>query len=70
MTAASEQYVRLAIGEILVFYLPISFFYYLAKLIIFTKSSRIPCIFMSTPLKRLASASALALALVLAKPRC
>ena len=32
-------------GEILVFYLPICFFYYLAKLIIFTRSSRIPCIF-------------------------
>ena len=26
------------------FYLPICFFYYLAKLIIFTRSSRIPCI--------------------------
>ena len=32
-------------GEILVFYLPICFFFYLAKLIIFTRSSRIPCIF-------------------------
>ena len=31
--------------EILVFYLPICFFYYLAKLIIFTWSSRTPCIF-------------------------
>ena len=30
-------------GEVLVFYLPIRFFYYLAKLIIFTRSSRIPC---------------------------
>ena len=27
------------------FYLPICFFYYLAKLIIFIRSSRIPCIF-------------------------
>ena len=27
------------------FYLPIRFFYYLANLIIFTRSSRIPCIF-------------------------
>ena len=27
------------------FYLPIRFFYYLAKLIIFTRLSRIPCIF-------------------------
>ena len=33
------------IGEVLVFYLPIRFFYYLANLIIFTRSSRIPCIF-------------------------
>ena len=32
-------------GEVLVFYLPIRFFYYLANLIIFTRSSRIPCIF-------------------------
>ena len=32
-------------GEVLVFYLPIRFFYYLADLIIFTRSSRIPCIF-------------------------
>ena len=32
-------------GEVLVFYLPICFFYYLAKLIIFISSSRIPCIF-------------------------
>ena len=31
-------------GEVLVFYLPIRFFYYLANLIIFTRSSRIPCI--------------------------
>ena len=30
---------RLSVGEALVFYLPICFFYYLAKL------SRIPCIF-------------------------
>ena len=27
------------------FYLPICFFHYLANLIIFTRSSRIPCIF-------------------------
>ena len=27
------------------FYLPICFFYYLAKLIIYIRSSRIPCIF-------------------------
>ena len=33
------------IGEVLVFYLPIRFFYYLANLIIFTRSSRISCIF-------------------------
>ena len=33
------------IGEILVFHLPICFFYYLAKLVIFIRSSRIPCIF-------------------------
>ena len=33
------------LGEVLVFYLPIRFFYYLANLIIFTRSSRIPCIF-------------------------
>ena len=32
-------------GKILVFYLHISLFYYLAKFIIFTRSSRIPCIF-------------------------
>ena len=32
-------------GEVLVFYLPIRFFYYLANLIIFTRSSRTPCIF-------------------------
>ena len=32
-------------GEVLVFYLPICFFYYLAKLIIFIRSSRIHCIF-------------------------
>ena len=32
-------------GEVLVFYMPIRFFYYLANLIIFTRSSRIPCIF-------------------------
>ena len=32
-------------GEVLVFYLPIRFFCHLAKLIIFTRSSRIPCIF-------------------------
>ena len=32
-------------GEVLVFYLPIRFFCNLAKLIIFTRSSRIPCIF-------------------------
>ena len=32
-------------GEVLVFYLPIHFFYYLANLIIFTRSSRIACIF-------------------------
>ena len=32
-------------GEVLVFYLPIRFFYYLANLIVFTRSSRIPCIF-------------------------
>ena len=31
--------------EVLVFYLPICFFYYFANLIIFTRSSRIPCIF-------------------------
>ena len=28
------------------FYLPICFFYYLAKLIIFIRSSKIPCIFL------------------------
>ena len=32
-------------GEVLVFYLPIRFFCNLAKLIIFTRSSRIRCIF-------------------------
>ena len=32
-------------GEVLVFYLPICVFYYLAKLVIFIRSSRIPCIF-------------------------
>ena len=31
-------------GEVLVFYLPIRFFYYLANLIIFTRSNRIHCI--------------------------
>ena len=31
-------------GKVLVFYLPIHFFYYLANLIIFTRLSRIPCI--------------------------
>ena len=36
---------ELVLGEVLVFYLPIRFFYYLANLIIFTRSSRIPCIF-------------------------
>ena len=30
-------------GEILVFYLPICVFYYLAKLLLFTRSNRIPC---------------------------
>ena len=35
----------LALGEVLVFYLSICFFYYLAKLVIFIRSSRIPCIF-------------------------
>ena len=37
--------IQFNIGEVLVFYLPIRFFYYLANLIIFTRSSRIPCIF-------------------------
>ena len=32
-------------GEVLVFYLNICFFYYFAKLIIFIRLSRIPCIF-------------------------
>ena len=35
----------LGTGEVLVFYLPIRFFCYLAKLVIFIRSSRIPCIF-------------------------
>ena len=41
---ADKVYSILA-GEVLVFYLPIRFFCNLAKLIIFTRSSRIPCIF-------------------------
>ena len=44
LIAMKPKTLRLA-GEVLVFYLPIRFFYYLANLIIFTRSSRIPCIF-------------------------
>ena len=44
-THGNEIIIMKPLGEVLVFYLPICFFYYFAKLIIFIRLSRIPCIF-------------------------